>query len=332
MSGRAIDTELLARFEEETEDLITFMSLSDFKPEKCDTDKVYGNRWKDPRWRVPMIAFDDVHPFTPAFVEMATRLRPEYGYFRDVKPRDVDGQWDVSMLWKCKGEDAAAGFKYTVVRCKSIPLSVMRGHQILGSSVSRQIFAWISESGNYEGGYADAFLRGSDWVQVSWNTSLLKQDRRADGDGDFALYRKRVTKDDDMASVIATALGVQFNRDYDWRILLRFDNGPSISFVTDPLGTMEIFRLRDIPNGKSRRVALRNWVQAHWRRKRSDDAEASRVVAHLRGAEEFTWNGLSGKIVVAPYDRRRAERIKCEAENARAERRSGRGSNAARIA
>lgn len=85
----------------------------------------------------------------------------------------------------------------------------------------------------------------------------------------------------------------------DWHAKIGFVGGLSVTFSTDPTGARELFKLRDIPAGKCRREALKNWVRAHWRKKRSNPDEASQVREHLRGQSKFTWNGLRVEIIPA---------------------------------
>jgi len=92
--------------------------------------------------------------------------------------------------------------------------------------------------------------------------------------------------------VINLAHSVMLIRRYYWSVCLSF-GGPSIRFLTDPTGVREIFKLRDLPEGKLRRAALRNWVRRHNRRSRADAAALIDVRRHLRGATKFTWNGMT---------------------------------------
>lgn len=82
----------------------------------------------------------------------------------------------------------------------------------------------------------------------------------------------------------------------NWNVRIGYEGHPSVSFTTDHIGAREVFRLRDIPEGKSRRAALRHWVKSHWRSGSRDGS--SEVRRHLRGAERFVWNGL--RCVITP--------------------------------
>ena len=90
--------------------------------------------------------------------------------------------------------------------------------------------------------------------------------------------------------------GVMLRREYLWSVLFGEPGIPRARFSTDLIGVREAFRLRDIPPGKDRRAALRHWVREHWRKNRSDKDTASWVKQHLRGALDFSWNGLSCRI------------------------------------
>lgn len=107
---------------------------------------------------------------------------------------------------------------------------------------------------------------------------------------------------------IKFAYRIAFARRYDWRVSLGHVDGPTISFVTDPVGAREVFRLRDMPNGKHRRAALKHWVTEHWRKRRDDPGESIKVRKHIRGAERFTWNGLACRIAPSQFDLERASR------------------------
>jgi hypothetical protein len=90
---------------------------------------------------------------------------------------------------------------------------------------------------------------------------------------------------------------------YEWRVRFRAAPGQlSATIPTDPVGAREAFKLRDLPEGRSRRTALRNWVRSHWRSKRpASDPEL--VQAHLRGETNFNWNGMECELLPSQFDR-----------------------------
>ncbi len=105
----------------------------------------------------------------------------------------------------------------------------------------------------------------------------------------------------DAASI---ALGHALAVRYEWTVWIGYNSGPRIRFLTDPLGAREVFRLRDIPNGKGRRAALRHWVSEHARKLHpdSDNEALTWVRRHMRGAVDFTWNGLRCRIQPDEYE------------------------------
>ena len=88
------------------------------------------------------------------------------------------------------------------------------------------------------------------------------------------------------------SFGLAATRQEQWIVTIRRDNNPSMLFPTDPVGVREMFRFRDIPEGKKRRAALVHWVDEHYRRSHNDSSAQSYVRKHLRGKTAFTWNGL----------------------------------------
>lgn len=101
---------------------------------------------------------------------------------------------------------------------------------------------------------------------------------------------------------IQVALGWALAIRYAWTVWIGYSQGPRIRFVSDPLGAREVFRLRDIPQGRERRTALRHWVKAHWRQNRGDFGDEAWIRKHLRGATDFTWNGMRCRIQPADFD------------------------------
>lgn len=79
-----------------------------------------------------------------------------------------------------------------------------------------------------------------------------------------------------------------------WTVDLRYESSQvgAVRMLTDPLGAREVFALREIPNGKARRSAIRHWVRGHYRQSRVDPESRTFVTKHLRGVSRFNWNGL----------------------------------------
>jgi hypothetical protein len=96
-----------------------------------------------------------------------------------------------------------------------------------------------------------------------------------------------------------------------WRVATRFDAVcPSLTLLTDPTGVKEFWKLRDIPEGKSRRAALLHWVECHWRQNRKDPDVEGYVRKHLRGQQELTQGQFSAKITPSETDSIEEESLK----------------------
>lgn len=118
-------------------------------------------------------------------------------------------------------------------------------------------------------------------------------------------FDNRIRRDSFCSEWIDHAIRLQWSARYKWSVRLNFEGNLAVSFWTDPHGAKEAFRLRDIPNGKTRREALRHWVREHWRQKRESDGVAL-VREHLRGQTKFSWNGLRCEIKPSAFDLEKA--------------------------
>lgn len=114
-------------------------------------------------------------------------------------------------------------------------------------------------------------------------------------------------------SLIDIGLLFQAASKYRWSVEIGYNGLPvSISFLTDPTGVKEFFKLRDIPEGKMRRAALSHWVSAHWRQVRVDPVAEVYVRQHLRGKTEFRWFDMDVKIHIPESDKDKINRLKRE--------------------
>jgi len=118
--------------------------------------------------------------------------------------------------------------------------------------------------------------------------------------------------------------GVALRHRYEWAVSLGVEKCPSVRFATDPTGIKELFRLRDVPDGRDKRSALMNWVSDHWRQDRKDPDVETYVRKHLRGSNKFTWRGFEATLLPSAYDMETVERLKqqrSEMKNAGSDRR-----------
>jgi len=101
---------------------------------------------------------------------------------------------------------------------------------------------------------------------------------------------------------IRILLGIQFTNRYDWVVQLGYPDRMKINFITNPSSIRDLFKLRDVPEGKKRRESLRNWVSEHKRKRSTIEEDTIYVKKHLRGATSFSWDGLEGVIYPAQFD------------------------------
>jgi hypothetical protein len=106
---------------------------------------------------------------------------------------------------------------------------------------------------------------------------------------------------------IGLIIGIAIERQAQWKVIIGKEGGPSVLFATDPTGVKELFRTRDVPDGRTRRQALRHWVSQHWRRKHDNPEDLAFVRKHLRGQENFIWSGMKCSIVPAATEIQQAE-------------------------
>lgn len=98
------------------------------------------------------------------------------------------------------------------------------------------------------------------------------------------------------------AIAVALRQRYEWAVSIGFSNSPSVRIVTDPTGMKDLFRLRDVPDGRNRRDALMTWVSDHWRKDRRDPDVETYVRKHMRGSAKFDWRGMECEIMPARFD------------------------------
>jgi hypothetical protein len=256
--------------------------------------------------RVPLTYFNGADPF-PSFDEFKGRAKSYERLFihpDDIKPSDIRLEdWDSTILRmateaeKPKHEDHMDAIFvirpgiYHLTRIRRVPLKEVRGFFKLQTGIVVEVSdADIYRDGTFSTARLYCELRGGKWWAVGQPMEL----------------EPRIVNEV-LAVNIEWSRSVAFTSFYDWRVELSARKDlPSISFVTDPVGTKEIFRLRDIPPGKSRREALRHWVSGHWRKKNDEPFDLTHVLPYLRGAQEFSWNGLFCKIVPSKHDLKKA--------------------------
>lgn len=124
--------------------------------------------------------------------------------------------------------------------------------------------------------------------------------------------RGELYEDDRLMPSLATSIALR--QRYEWAFSLGLENAPSIRFATDPTGIKEVFKIRDLPEGRDRRDALLTWVSDHWRQSRYDPDVELYVRKHLRGATSFTWRGMTGEIIPSQFDVEQRDKLIAERE------------------
>lgn len=107
------------------------------------------------------------------------------------------------------------------------------------------------------------------------------------------------------------ATAVALRQRYEWAVAIGF-GGPSIRFATDPTGIKELWKVRDVPEGRDRRPMLNAWISDHWRQDRYDPELEIYVRKHLRGATTFTWRDVQGEILPSQFDVERRNKLIAE--------------------
>lgn len=299
--------------EKTVEDIIVFMSLSERRqPSRRDRGGAgnefanFGISSDEKSHHVDLSEFDGADPI---FTGEETRQ----GFFMDAIPHDVDNHVDSCLITTPDDGDCRDGRKgkYTIQRIRSVPMCMFRGKKITGTHALERNVAFVFEDGTFETWRLYSFFagRGRDgrglWSRPEWHTSLLRRDREH---GDLAIVSGFASIDEEDTDSLNAAVAAEFTKYYEWSVHLRIGEGPSIRFVTDPEGAKEVFRLRDVAAGSSRRSALRNWVNQHWRKNRKADDMAI-VRQHLRGETVFRWAGMDCKVVPSAYDINLYQRI-----------------------
>lgn len=256
------------------------------------------------RDNIKVNSFDGVQPLLSAFV--TEQYKDSACFFTDVSPNIINGRISQSYLVESKNQpNTLALFKI-----QSISPRQARGKikNILPTMIL------------YSSGYMDLKLKTISSINTIWglNPNIGEENLCYSANArynfkngvaiDFKkLAWKNLTSDNSRLNIpmvtcdantsIQLGLGIQFASQYDWHVYLKEDNNIGITLPTTPEGSKEIFKLRDVPEGKKRRESLRNWISEHCRSNPSSEYDKVFVRKHMRGAMEFKWNGLYCKIL-----------------------------------
>jgi hypothetical protein len=284
--------------------LLEFMTKG--KPGKLGTD-------------IPIDYFDGADPIFGDERDAALGNDGDTLYCVSLLPTKFE-KFDVSIL-----SGAYENKGISLCRCRKADLRFVRGIGALASQIAVELsIATVTEEFLYEGWHAYFTWTGrkgrvwNAWAPVLPGTMMTRIrsgrhmnwiDLKSTALGQ-QYYDLAIPKEDreEWTTKIQLSLGAVEVRRLNWRVLLGFDGHPRIGFRTDPVGVREVFRLRDIPEGKKRRAALRHWVRDHWRTPVSAEENRAAMIhvrEHLRGETQFHWNGLSCSIIPSEIDRTR---------------------------
>jgi len=244
------------------------------------------------KWNsVPLTYFDGAYPIFDEFIEH--KGGDKECIFTDGSISDLNGPLNITILKKAAqgilgknnySDDELMLLRFTAKRPKDVRGKVINFRPII---VENGIGLYNTASTNYEG---VRFLLGQHKDGMPF---------------DEISYHSRPSTIDEIRQHtvnVHLAIGTQLYLRYEWRVSLAFDGCPGIMFSSDTVGIRELFRLRDLPPGKMRRSALRNWVKDHFRKKHDDPSATVFVRKHLRGATKFVWNDFRGTIYPPQYD------------------------------
>ena len=95
---------------------------------------------------------------------------------------------------------------------------------------------------------------------------------------------------------------------YEWSCYIREnENSIGIRIPIHPSSSKEVFIMRNIPEGNSRKKAIVNYVKEHYRKiNNCNDQEVEILIKqHFRGELKFNWRGLEVHITPSQYDLKR---------------------------
>ncbi len=223
----------------------------------------------------------------------------------DFRPTSL-GNWGAKILQEVSNADGTlnpnnfAGFRFRSIHSREARTATWAPREFARHMVSAKIYG-IFENGLYT--EIPLFLGHTGHEGDEWRILRSASPRRKECD-------RYLEKHWDWDHLIRTSQSITFSRHFLWNALVGLEGHPRVSLCTDAVGAQELFRLRDVPSGATRRAALLHWVGEHWRRNRKDPALETQVRAHLRGATEFTWNGLYVKLTPSQADLNKAEELR----------------------
>ena len=128
-------------------------------------------------------------------------------------------------------------------------------------------------------------LRGGRFVNVSRDARNRRGSRAADSSS--------------INDAVVACLGIEMFLRYEWQVSIG-----GFSFAVNRASCAGLFATRDALPGRSRRSALRHFVEKYTRRRPADADGPSDVDVrrYLRGQMRFSWNGLDCEIIPPAFE------------------------------
>jgi hypothetical protein len=103
------------------------------------------------------------------------------------------------------------------------------------------------------------------------------------------------------------ALQLALTYDYEWSCYIKESKDSlGVRIPIHPSSSKDVFMMRNLPEGKTRKRAIVNFVKEHYRTITGCNNNERDVLIqkHLRGDLKFNWRGLEVHITPSPYDLR----------------------------
>ena len=103
------------------------------------------------------------------------------------------------------------------------------------------------------------------------------------------------------------ALQLSLTYDYEWSCYIKEKpDSLGVRIPIHPSSSKEVFMMRNLPEGKTRKRAIVNFVKDHYRTIKGNGNERNVLIKkHFRGDLKFNWRGLEVHITPSPYDLRK---------------------------
>lgn len=286
-------------YEKHIDDILAYVTL-------CDPDKQSAI---DPRTSFNPRLLKRIEPFTDEMCR--SNIDPNRGFFNDVLARDLDAPLNISLLKTYNDEEDSDKYKYHAIQIrKVVDVRELRGQVSKihpntynfragffahdGSCTLYNFYLVLDERNRdpFDRNYQFCMRPGYNFSSLPGGSAVPRSSLNLKTHPDYELYN----------NAFISAFGTQFTRRYEWGVEIGGHSGPSVNIAVPPRAVLDLFRFRDVPDGRKRRSALAHWVCDHWR-KLPEDGESAYVRKHLRGECKFSYGGMLMTIHISDYDR-----------------------------